>query len=414
MDERSQVALMGALERLYDSALVQTAWPAAFDAKKSGRTIPNEEIEVVVLPLARLGAPTGDSDVRVFIAYYSHPRSATGPCLLASPPLVVKIGQHDKLKHELDVVRTWPTLASSISSHLALPLHLDGHDPAAAVLIAPFQSQYTPTNDGRRHGVILKDLWKLLHDPEELLMNSSWSTVARHVAHALETMNHVHRNNLAEYTRQTATYRTAYDWYLRDTHVAGGKPGFRQHIPRMTFGDDDEVVAFGKTWRNPCRVISDLINDVSFEGVFGPVHGDLHPKNIVLGYGNVAHIIDFGWARTNQHVIVDYALLDVNMRGITLPSQMSEAHALMMGQFIDPRQDPLDLPPVLRERAKLIKEQIWQRLDEKALVENWRSEYLIPFFILAYGLLVYLDSARNQPALIASILAAGHRIWETA
>ena len=70
-----------------------------------------------------------------------------------------------------------------------------------------------------------------------------------------------------------------------------------------------------------------------FTGILGAVHGDLHPKNIVLGnYGNV-QIIDFGWAGVDPHVVVDYALLDINIRGTTLPSQISEHSILDLGGF---------------------------------------------------------------------------------
>ena len=90
------------------------------------------------------------------------------------------------------------------------------------------------------------------------------------------------------------------------------------------------------------------------------------------------------------------------------PSQIGEADVVKIAEFLDPTQSIADLHPLLQPLAKAIKAQIWNRTTD--VVSAWTAEYLIPFFLVAYGLLVYLDAARNQPALIASVLAAGRRI----
>jgi hypothetical protein len=43
---------------------------------------------------------------------------------------------------------------------------------------------------------------------------------------------------------------------------------------------------------------------------------------------------------------------------------------------------------------------------------GWYEEYLVPFFLVAYGLLVHLESARNQRALLATVLASAQRIQQ--
>lgn len=107
---------------------------------------------------------------------------------------------------------------------------------------------------------------------------------------------------------------------------------------------------------------------------------------------------------------MDYLLLDINLRSTTLPSQLAETDMLAMADFLDRSQDPDSLSSLLQPRAKLIKDEIWLRLSSNNIVVDWRKEYLIPLFIVAYGLLVHLDDARNQAALIATVLAAGERI----
>ena len=68
------------------------------------------------------------------------------------------------------------------------------------------------------------------------------------------------------------------------------------------------------------------------------------------------------------------------------------------------------MQPLLQRRVDLIQEAIWDRVEERAVVRDWLAEYVIPFFIVAYGLLVHLDRARNQMALVATVLAAAEYI----
>jgi hypothetical protein len=411
MDEASKCALMGALERLLSSDLLEQVWPAAFDRKRKHDELLLEEIDIVVLPLDRIGAPAGASGARVFVAYYSHRESSSASRSLASPPLVVKMGPREKLVAEIEFRESWPTLGQDIRSRFAMPIKLDDTNPGIAVLIAPFRSRYAPDEDGLRNGVGLADLWGLLHKPEELKAAVEWKSIENCIAQALSAVDAPHRNNKGTYSRNTTTYHKAYDWYLRNTYAPPGVHSERGHIPELIFGKEDTVAAFGRRWPNPVTLINDIMDPkIVHETTVGAVHGDLHPKNIVLGHSDVVQIIDFGWSCSGAPVVVDYLLLDVNLRGTTLPSQLGEPDALAIGNFLDENQDATSLHPLLMPRARLIKEQIWKPLREKRIVLDWDREYLIPFFLVAYGLLVYLDNARNQPAMIATVLCAADRI----
>lgn len=416
MDDDSQAAIMRAMESLYASDNLKDAWPAAYDFKKNnGCLIPTNNIDVVVLPLDRIGAPAGASGASVFVGYFSDRDNTTPHQLLVSPPLILKIGRLDKLKNEINFTTDWPTLSGDVSSHFAIPLRLDEVHPDKAVLIAPFRSQFKPDDDGIRIGIKLNDLWSLLHNPEELrpdprVSPPNWEAIKRYVGHTLDTVAYIHRNNKARYNRTTSSYENAYGRYLRKTsELTKVNDAVNGYIPRHLFGNDSTVKAFGQQWPNPSHIVKKLIeSEDSFEGVFGPVHGDLHPKNIVIGHGDTVQLIDFGWARNNMHVVVDYLLLDINIRGTTLPSQIAGGDIIAMAKFLDFEQDPSKLPDLLQPRATLIKEAIWSRSRE--VIQDWHKEYLIPFFLVAYGLLVYLDAARNQIALVASVLAAADLI----
>ena len=402
MEDPQRRALMAALGHLLGDSAIGDVWPAAFDEILSGRPIPANEIEIIVLPLDRIGAPAGASGARVFIAYYSHIPLA-GAQLVASPPMVVKIGSADSLRAEKAGADGWPHLSQQEAARFARPIYLNETDPDWAVLIAPFHSLFETGETGVRNIVKLADLWQLLDNKNELLSldTEHWQRVQRCVEQALDAVQSPHRASLAKPKRETHAYGSAYAWYLRSTTG----PGRLCHIPKLIFGSEPTVTMFGQTWVNPVPVVEDLVATKHFEGCFGAIHGDLHPKNIVLNHEHAARIIDFGWARRDAHIVQDYLLLDLNLRGVTLPSQMGESDILAIASFLEPSQAVDALPLSVRPRAKIIRDVIWRRAQQRAVVD-WNIEYLTPFLLVSYGLLVHLDSARNQPALVATILSA--------
>lgn len=408
MDEAKQRAMMAALERLLDCDAIKSVWPAAFDRRKNGNPISPSEVKIIVLPLDRIGAPAGASGAGVYIAYYSH-APMSGDALLASPPLVVKIGKADKLREEKKGAEDWPTLSQKDAERFALPFLLDQDDSNWAVLVAPFHSKFNITEEGTRNTIEVRDLWRLLENKDELLGldDGHWGKIEICVAEALDAVQSPHHDTLAKPKRVVQSYGSAYKWYMRRTT---GTCRLR-HIPRLIFGSESTVWAFGRTWYNPVPLVEELVSGREFSGCVGAVHGDLHPKNIVLNHQNAARIIDFGWAKRDAHIVQDYLLLDINLRGTTLPSQMAEADVLAFASFLNPCQNVADLPISVQPRARIIKDVIWEKAKARA-VQDWEAEYLIPLLLVGYGLLVFLDNARNQPALVATVLAAARAIRE--
>lgn len=289
MDERSKAALMDVLEGLYLNSFLKDAWPAAYDAREVGNSIPLCKIDIVVLSLDRIGAPFGASGAKVFISYFSHRDSDSDNRRRASPPLVVKIGTSKKLKSEYDIRKDWPTLSQDIRSHFAIPIDFREIDSDLAVLIAPFRSHFWLSDDGIRLNLKHADLWYLLSRPEELRIDGekNWAAIETTISHALDTVDHVHRNNKAKYLRSSAKYSEVYCRYLRNTFAITGTDAKHSHIPKHTFGSAEQVSVFGRSWSNPSRLISEIMNaSDEFEGTMGPVHGDLHPKNIVIGHAD--------------------------------------------------------------------------------------------------------------------------------
>ncbi|MFT9206405.1 phosphotransferase family protein [Acetobacter orientalis] len=409
MRPEAEYAVKEALEHFYRSEKIAGIWPGAISDGPQGR-LPLNEVEFIVLPLDRIGAPAGASGASVFVAYYSHIRGTQA----ASQPLVVKIGTSQKLREEKDGADKWrPKLSDWQARKFAFPLYLEDVDAKHSILLAPFQSLSELSKGGCRNEIEVRDLWHLLDDKMELATTNSveWDKISDLVSQALEAIQPAHRSGLAQTETGNINCSEQYLKYLRRTtqcEVGGAK-----YILDSIFGTLPTTKVFGAEWPNPNLVVSRIIEQkIKFNGYIGAIHGDLHPKNIVMdGEGNV-QIIDFGWAKLHGHVIIDYVMLDLNLRGVTLPSQISENGILQFANFLRQEDNLDDLPKFVRDRARIIKDVIWKKVRERAILNDWEHEYLIPLFLVGYGLLVHLDKARNQPALVATVLQLAKELDE--
>ena len=400
MSPQRRDACVRAFEEFWDSDRRRDHWPESV-------RIDLGDVNLMVLPLERVGAPAGESGASVFVAYYYVRDRATR--IKPSRPFAVKMHGKKDMERELRDAKELPTLDPGIEERFAKPIYCYPveDDDDLAVLVAPFGSVY---RQGEPQEVRLKDLWKALNDVDKSTgseRDDTWRNIGRYVRRALELVGDLHQGEGGG--RQTRRYVDALDWYLRRTRKPACSKKSRAHIPQRIFGDAPTVEAFGRSWVNPTRVVDRLLHR-KFDTVIGAVHGDLHPKNVVLDKSDEPHIIDFGWARTGAAVVVDYVLMDINLRSITLPSHVQERELLKIARFLTRDRKPTALPPFLQGRVNLIQEAIWDRVEQHGIVRDWLAEYVIPFFIAAYGLLVYLDKARNQRALVATVLAAAEYI----
>ena len=51
----------------------------------------------------------------------------------------------------------------------------------------------------------------------------------------------------------------------------------------------------------------------------GPVHGDLHPNNVVIDGDQNAHLIDFAWAKRRFATALDHVIMECSLRFIAFP-----------------------------------------------------------------------------------------------
>lgn len=412
LEPEQECAVMLSMAMMLSTAEhLKTLWP---DTESLTEHFDPTDVEVIVVPLHRLGAPAGKSGAEVFVVYMRSVRQEPG-ALKPSNALIVKLQKRaDKLTDEKKAADEWP---SDADERFARPIQLYSVR-GYTVLVAPFRSGFMEIPDEHRLKFqAVLDLYRLILDSDEpsaAAPGTKEISVKESVDRVLELVAEVHRKSKQATTiLRQFRYSEAYEWYLRGTQPDGNA---RKVVDRL-FGADEKVEAFGEIWPNPVKLLDRILKKHNvFKGAAGSVHGDLHPKNIIFDREKQPQVIDFGWARNNMHVVVDYLLLDINLRAMTLASQVPELELLRAARCLckdDVPQDGIDSR--LLNRLEVIRDVIWVRAVRSKAVsletgDPWLKEYLIPYFLVTFGLLVHLDDAKNQRALLASVLAAAERI----
>ncbi len=372
-------------------------WPSILNAAAG-----SYEPQPVLVPLERLGGGQGYSGASVLIAYYRDGVRVHMP----STPLVLKIGTARDLREEEANAKSWPRHPSGQDTRFAYPLMLWPSSARAdeqAVLIAPFSSAQAPIARGSGWTLRLNDLWGLLQH------GSDDARAGECLTEVYDLLDGIHKAGRIDCAQKDFSYPEEYAWYLRDLHDK------LRHVPELLFGTQPISEAFGQLWPNPLHVVDSVLAMPRFTGACGAVHGDLHPKNVVLDNHYRPCIIDFGWAGPEHHVVRDYALMDVNLRAMTLPSQVPLAEVAALADAVLPGdRSPSLSDAILAGRHRLVAQSVWRLLDEHDLVADWEKEYLVPLFLVSFGLLKHLDNARNQHALMLTVLCLARRVADLA
>jgi hypothetical protein len=353
----------------------------------------------VLVPLERLGAAQGFSGASVLIGYFMDDSRT----YLPSKPLVIKLDRFEKLENELANSRSWPRHPFEDNSRFAHPFWLQAMRPkagSAAVLVAPFASEGALNLEQAGWRLRLNDLWQLLTANTE----PSATRINRHLSDLYELMYQVHRDGHVKCGTREVTYREEYGKYLRglDDPVAP--------IPRALFGNESLTRLFGEEWPNPGAVVRRVLDLPEFSACCGPVHGDLHPKNVVVDRNLRVNVIDYGWASRSGHIIKDYVLMEANLRAVTLSSHADFGLVRALADCITPSIPEILATGPVGFREATIRSCLWKQVLQNRLVSDWEREYVIPLFLVTYGLLKHMDDARNQISLLLTVLSLARHV----
>ncbi len=386
------------------TALRDKIWPAA-----TGGNITVDQCSLRLLPLSRLGAAEGKSSASVFVAYFIT-EGETWPSI----PCVVKFAlprnstDLDSCRREFRQSEQLRSYLNHVPEGFAIPFvcHDYSVDQPYSVLWSPLaaiESMFGTVGNGRdRPDLKIDDIWQKLTCSE---IDSD--LIDQALQHVFEALIPVHKK-CGDSRVECRSFLHEYGKYLRKIEEGG----WAQHW-HSCWGDADSesVHDFGRTWPNPFWVLKQLLPK-SVEMYIGGVHGDLHPKNIVLSR-STPKIIDFGWSNHLAHVAKDFVLLECNLRFVTLSVTEGYEDINRLAEFLSfSHKPPSFTTSSMKSRIRLIRS---IREAAKRVFPgdtNWDNEYVFPMFLVAIGLLKHAHDFSSQISARLHVLHLSEYVYD--
>lgn len=195
------------------------------------------------------------------------------------------------------------------------------------------------------------------------------------------------------------SFAAEYDWYIRRS-TSWGPVNCMLGDKR----DHSEFRFLGAEICNPLHFIDQPCFKKTQVGKIGPVHGDFHANNIIVGSDDSVHLIDFAWAVEQRHVMVDYALMENSLRFLLFPdyvnpSEQLEVDMLLLrpdgAKLLAEWPESSSLSPYYRRLGRLvcaIREQAQGFLGGDG--EKEFQQYLAAQFLILFGQMSYRDYNR--------------------
>lgn len=380
--------LLRKITRKSSSSIHSRLWPVA-----NGKSYEQLDPSLVVAPLDRIGGEPGKSGSTVLSAYFL---SVKGGHTTTSFPLVIKIGCRHTLKTEEKNAESVLRSLQYQQEAFALPIQFNTY-PKLGILWTPFISgnSLQPPQNGH-----FLNLWTRNY-LDVLRANSQCDEQKTLLEKAFKILNDIHghspRNQMKNLIKE-------YKPYLRGIEDAKlwGKEWKALWGPKS----EEKSWDLGRTWTNPFWVLSKLSQMEQQPLCCGTIHGDLHPRNIVLTDEGLPRLIDFGWAQENAHIAKDYALLECNLRFVALRPDVPIRDLEAMARWVGLNQRPPRVESsYCRERVSLIES--FRQIVKAKFGEDLEDEreYSWSLFLIALGLLKHIRHFDNQIAARLTVLS---------
>lgn len=413
--------------------LMQAVWPSLPTEASNLRAL---RPALRLVPLERIGVTPGRSKSKVMLAYFLTSDSDRTD---VSHPLVLKIQKpiassdagpvRDELALELeqaDVVKRYSR--GNIGDSFAFPLHIDIPEQTGkpfTVLWAPFTSDTDGwiDEDSEEYWLRSDELKDLLQDKPDVVDVSAEGVLKK----VMRLFRNMHRkcgddgrmqlDIVSHYSDQE--HDRDYLRGLTPRSMRGGAelPDDHWAVPWYLKWSGEErrrVRQYGRDWENPFWVLDRLSQRPEAPLYCGVVHGDLHPRNIVLDpLLGAPHVIDFGWSGDNRHIAQDFVLMEANLRFLVYRPCARFEDILGLADWIRP-EDPLpsliNNGSYLDNRIKLI--QTLRKAAKQHFPDgtDWTMEYLVPLFLVSLGLLKHFGECDNQLAFEITLLSLASKI----
>lgn len=421
IDPEIENAIKKSLKKLIrDSSLIKDICPKL-------NNIEEYNYELILLPLDRVGAVIGASGSKVFVSYfvsYSIGRKRIAP--LSSRPLILKYlileETNDNLKEEVENANKISLFLEQDRGFYALPINQNevqiDTNKKVSFLWSPFTYNERSRSTSSNH-LSLKEnnLWKLMESlalernfdgivDDNSVQSSKKGAIKNIIDKSYKILSELHRGQNLKKAKNT--YKEEYGDYLRKIDLWEKK-----WYPIWGDRSTENISDFGIQWKNPLWFLNNIIQKrVSF--TYGAIHGDLHPRNIVLSHHNDPCIIDFGWSNPNTHIIKDFVLMEANLRFVLLNPDVSFKDIQSLSRAIS-NQDILSFSSsdeyllFIKELICLIRKKI-ESLNILTNRKDWTEQYEIPLFLVALGLLKYTKDIKNLISARLTVLSLATNI----
>jgi hypothetical protein len=184
------------------------------------------------------------------------------------------------------------------------------------------------------------------------------------------------------------------------------------------FGVNQEKHAFsfmGETILNPILFLKSECFKTKLPVTVGPIHGDLHPSNVIIDKTHHVHLIDFAWADKKGHVLKDYVLMECSLRFMLFPHYVNPGEQLKVDKLLLSRhgskkletwQSPSPINHHYQTLGKILtilREQASKFLSARS--DEGFLEYLAAEFLMLYGLMKFNDYNRLVAARALGLIA---------
>ncbi len=317
-----------------------------------------ETYDLLVSPLGRFGY----TNSRLYRVRFDRRRR----------PYVVKTDNPDVMRREGAATKDVRDIPGAEAAHLFPP------SGDCQAIIFPLVS----------HGEEIKDLSELLFVPPSKPKPENARTSSALLMDLYSKLEDAHSTQT-----RAVSFGQEYERYL---HI-GEEPGPYDALGEYFESSDATAEINGEEVRNPGRILDD-VRKLERDAACCLVHGDLHPRNVLIDGEQRTHLIDFAWGNRDAHWLKDFVLMETSIRFVEPPHGVVNQRMLLLAdEALDESEDGPQRVRALAQDARADTATRWVLTEMADTVEvvrrharsrnpdyDW-EEYLIAVYLILMG-----------------------------
>ncbi|KCZ71282.1 hypothetical protein ANME2D_02484 [Candidatus Methanoperedens nitroreducens] len=317
--------------------------------------------KVILQPLERIGK----RKTKLFIAYYINKDNRT-----RSRVFVLKIADKKYISRDYD---GWE---KNLKHNIRTQLYPPKYEGRIGALILNHAGAFTIQDIDKS-----KELDEVLFS-DVLSVNKKLEIFKKLYEDELENLNE------GRTIQRCSSLLKEYEWYLR------GNKSEKLICSWLGSSDIEYIKFFGVEVINPLKFMKDFGGfSQQTKITVKNIHGDLHPKNVIVNKNLEPRLIDFEWAN-KKHALKDYVLMEASIKFFQMSRTLPLTQCMKFEkQLVDFKnfEEIEALFPIDKDRFFLEAYRIIWYIRKKAMEfciwKNKKAEYLSSLFLVSHGLL---------------------------